>query len=285
MFAEIPIAARILLDLIYRTETGRAPPACYTTIIGHREDHLQKPVTAMTIDELLAAQRTWGKKWKSSAAGAPQIIRATMVTLVKRLGLSGKERFDADMQDRMAFELLKMRGWEKFAAGALSLTAFGNNLAREWASFPVLTAQQGAHGKLKRGQSFYDGDGMNGALIPPAKVEAALQQALKAAQRPAGAPAAPEAPKPVPAPQCAPAPAPAPQQPKKEPLSTSKRFWTWLLTFFGAIGTLADKIGWTDLDWRVQIAILAVIAVVALYGIGSMPRTKQLLGRLFGAAP
>ena len=70
----IPAAARILLDLIYRTETGRSPPTCYTTIIGHREGQLQKPITAMTLDELMAAQRTWGKKWKSSAAGAPQII-------------------------------------------------------------------------------------------------------------------------------------------------------------------------------------------------------------------
>lgn len=267
----IPAGARILLNLIFRTETGRDPPACYTTIIGHREKTLQKPITAMTLDELMAAQRTWGKKWKSSAAGAPQIIRATLAALVKRMKLSGKEKYDADMQEAMAFELVKMRGWEKFVSGALSPTGFGNNLAREWASFPVLTPQQGAHGRLKRGQSFYDGDGMNSALIAPEKVEATLRLALEAESKPADAPKAPQAPQGQPAPQTPPAAAPDPvvvEKPvvadpgelEKHPLK-SKTVWQWIITslIVPLMGVFSDR--------YVQLAIVAVVALFAVYAI------------------
>lgn len=265
----VPASARILLDLIYRTETGRGPPACYETIFGHRERELPRPITSMTIDDLLAAQAVWGRKWGSSAAGAPQIIRGTMRDLVARMGLSGSEIYDPDMQDRMAFELLKKRGWVAFLAGTLPLTSFGNALAREWASFPVLTDQKGAKRQVKRGQSYYDGDGLNSALIKPALVEATLRQVLAAEKTAAHAPAAQEAPGP---------------KEGAEHLSKSKRFWTWMVTLVTALSTLAEKVGWADLDWRVQIALLAVVALLAVYGIASMPRARQLLGRLAGLA-
>jgi muramidase (phage lysozyme) len=277
----IPAAARILLDLIYQAETGRAPPACYTTIIGHREGQLQKPITAMTLDELLAAQRGWGKKWKSSAAGAPQIIRATLQNLVTRLALSGKEKFTPELQDRMAFTLLLWRGWETFAAGRMSITVFGNALAKEWASFPVLTPQKGPHGKLKRGQSYYDGDGLNSALISPDKVEATLRLVLQAAGKPADASAVPEAPKPVPTPQPQPAPAPAgktagqtPKQAAKK-LSVSKRLWTWL-SAGGGTAILPY------VDWRLQLMIGGAIIALAVYGIATMPEWRVALRGLFG---
>lgn len=276
----IPAGARILLDLIYRTETGRGPPACYDTIIGHREGQLRKPITAMTLDELMAAQRTWGKKWKSSAAGAPQIIRSTLAMLVKRLGLSGRETFSADMQDRMAFELLAMRDWRKFVAGEISLTAFGNALAREWASFPVLTASQGTHGKLARGQSFYDGDGLNAARVKPEQVEATLRLALQVEKKPVEASVVAEAPEPAPAPQPAPAPAPGPQTgqtPRQaaKRLSMSKRLWTWL-SAGGGTAILPY------VDWRLQLMIGGAIIALAVYGIATMPEWRVALRGLFG---
>lgn len=279
----VPASARILLDLIYRTETGRGPPACYETIFGHRERELPQPITSMTIDELLAAQAKWGRNWGSSAAGAPQIIRATMRDLVARMGLSGSEIYDPDMQDRMAFELLKRRGWVSFLAGTQSLTSFGNALAREWASFPVLTDQKRGKRELKRGQSYYDGDGLNSALIKPALVETTLRQVLEAEKTAAHAPSAPEAPEARPHPQQPPAELPGPKE-GTEHLSRSKRFWTWMVTLVTALSTLAEKVGWADLDWRVQIALLAVVALLAIYGIASMPRARQLLGRLTGLA-
>ena len=70
-------------------------------------------------------------------------------------------KFVPDLQDRFGFALLKRRGWDDFAANRLSLKDFGNRLAREWASFPVLSDQQGQHRTVRRGESYYAGDGIN----------------------------------------------------------------------------------------------------------------------------
>lgn len=277
----ISTGARILLDLIYRTETGRDAPACYRTIIGHREDQLKRPITEMSIDELLAAQKSWGKRWRSSAAGAPQIIRATMVTLVKRLGLSGHEKFDPDMQDRMAMTLLLYRGWETFTAGRMSIAQFGNNLSKEWASFPALAPISNGKKQVQRGESYYEGDGLNRALISPAQVEMTLRLALQAERRPVEAPVAPEAPKPAPSPQPAPAPAPSQNTPEQTPkqaakkLSVSKRLWTWL-TAGGGTAVLPY------VDWRLQMMIGGAIIALAIYGIATMPEWRVALRGLFG---
>lgn len=203
----VPAGAALLLGFIYETETSAAPPACYRVIFGNRQSALAKPLTSMTIDEVLAAQKTWSTKaWAkrfgstkaSSAAGAPQLMRATLASLKAELKLSGKEKLDGDMQDRLGFHLLKRRGYEDFMAGRISRTEFGKRLAQEWASFPVLSGTKGSTRTLKRGQSYYAGDGLNKALVNPAAVEALLDKVRAAGK---GAPAA----KPDPAPKPAPA--------------------------------------------------------------------------------
>lgn len=50
--------------------------------------------------------------------------------------------------------------------------------AQEWAALPVLAATHGANRPIVRGQSFYEHDGLNHALINPAAVEAVLIKAL-----------------------------------------------------------------------------------------------------------
>lgn len=75
------------------------------------------------------------------------------------------------------------------------MVAFAKGLAQEWASFPVLVDCRGAHRDIKRGQSFYAGDGLNKALVKPEKVEAVLQAVLapaKPAQAQKPAPSVPE---------------------------------------------------------------------------------------------
>ncbi len=219
----VPAGAALLLDFIYRADAGHAPPDCYLTIFGNRQKYLPKPLTSMTLGEVIDAQKNWsnrawvrknwsaGAKAASSAAGAAQFMRDTLIGLAKEFSLSGMQPFDPDFQDRMAFKLLLRRGYNDFMAGKISRTEFGKRLAQEWASFPVLAPCQGAHGRLKRGQSYYDGDGLNSALVLPADVEAMLDRvkATKSAPQPAQ-----EAPKPVPAtpepPKAQPAPTPAP---------------------------------------------------------------------------
>jgi muramidase (phage lysozyme) len=181
--------AAILLDFIGRVETGRTGTDAYRTIFGHKESTLSKPVTEFTLDELLAAQTRWGKNWGSSAAGKYQIIRKTLAGLVKSLGLSGSTKFGAKTQDMLGLQLLKGRGYEKFATGRMSLDAFALELAKEWASMPVLADTKGASRTVKAGQSYYAGDGLNKSLVTPAELRAVLQQVREAIAVPEEAPA------------------------------------------------------------------------------------------------
>ena len=172
-------AAAPLRALIARTETGKAGPEAYLTIIGHRQDDLDRPLVEMTVDQVLAAQLVWVRKWgqPSGAAGAYQIIRPTLLRLKKSLGLTGAERFTPDLQDRLGQKLLEWRGLLKFFKGTLTRQQFGNALAKEWASFPVFTRMKGQHRQLEIGQSYYDGDGINDCLVDVATVAAAMEEA------------------------------------------------------------------------------------------------------------
>lgn len=64
----VPAGAAILFALVYETKTGREPPERHEVIYGHKQ---AKPLTSMTINEMIAAQRDWSKNYGSSAAGAP----------------------------------------------------------------------------------------------------------------------------------------------------------------------------------------------------------------------
>lgn len=185
----IPSPAAILLDFIRRTEVGKVDRSSYDVIFGNRQSALPKPITRMTIGEIVDAQKTWSSKaWAarfkstvaSSATGGYQFMRATLQDLSRELGLRGTQVFDPDLQDRLGYHLLKRRGYEAFMVGQISRTEFGKRLAMEWASFPVLSPTQGAHRMLSRGQSYYAGDGVNNALVKPEAVEAVLDQMKRA---------------------------------------------------------------------------------------------------------
>lgn len=184
----VPAGAALLLDFIGGIEAPRG----YDVIYGNNQDKLPKPITKMTISELIDAQASFTKRFKSSASGRYQFMRATLQDLSRELGLRGTQVFDANFQDRLAFHLLKRRGYEDYMSGKISRAEFGKRLAQEWASLPVLTAVKGAHRDLKRGQSYYAGDPLNKSLVSPEKVEVVLDR-VKAAQSvgtpiPVGAP-------------------------------------------------------------------------------------------------
>lgn len=175
----VPAGAALLLDFIGQTEA----PLGYGTVYANKQDKLPKPLTSMTVSEVLAAQPGWTKAFGSSAAGRYQFMKATLEGLLDdpKLGLTRAMLFDANLQDRLGYHLLKRRGYAEFMAGQIGLTAFGKSLAQEWASFPVLSATQGQKRKVERGQSYYAGDGLNKALVKPEAVEAALFKARAAA--------------------------------------------------------------------------------------------------------
>lgn len=73
----------------------------------------QRDLVNMTINEVLEMQRQMlshpANRHNSSAAGAYQIVRKTLLSLVDDLGLSGDELYSREMQDRLAMELLRRR--------------------------------------------------------------------------------------------------------------------------------------------------------------------------------
>ena len=191
----VPAGAALLLDFIAKTEVGSTGRASYDVIYGHNQGKLPKPITTMNLGDLIDAQASFTKRFKSSASGRYQFMRATLQGLAQELGLRGTQVFDPDLQDRLGYHLLIRRGYNQFIAGTICRTEFGKRLAQEWASFPVLAATKGAHRQLVRGQSYYTGDALNKALVTPAKIEAVLDQVKVAGN--ATAPAAPEPDAPV----------------------------------------------------------------------------------------
>lgn len=190
MNSNVPRGAAVLLDYIGGLETARKGPAAYNTVIGHIDEKgkLPKPVTEMTIEELLAEQLRWVRNLKqaSGAAGRYQIIRPTLKSLIAELGVSLKAKFTPDLQDAFGLALLERRGYGRFVTGALPLKSFGNELAREWASLPVLSTIKRGGKKprtLQRGESYYAGDGINRSLDDAAAFESVLAEALNERDR------------------------------------------------------------------------------------------------------
>ena len=131
----------------------------------------------MTFDQVRAlgrAQVTMQHE-ASSAIGAYQFITPTLDSLKKTLGLTGRETFDVALQDDLAVALMIRRGLMDFGRGKISAETFCNNLAKEWASLPVVTAIKGARRQLKPGQSYYSGDGLNKAFHKPEVILAAVR--------------------------------------------------------------------------------------------------------------
>ena len=218
----VPAGAALLLDFIGDIEA----PKGYGTIYANKQSKLAKPLTSMTLGDVVDAQQTWSKNHGSSAAGRYQFMRATLQDLSKELGLRGNQLFDADLQDRLGYHLLKRRGYDAFMAGKIGRTEFAKRLAQEWASLPVLAATKGAHRQVARGQSFYAGDGMNKSLVTPERVEATLEKvkALGAGVAPEVAPSSPPA---------GPAPQASGAQPGSAPANAG--FWAALLSVLKAI--------------------------------------------------
>ena len=174
----IPPPAYEILTLIRVTETGRADATAYDTIYsGTTKTHLSKPITAMTVDELQSHQPGFTKSFGSSASGAYQFMLATLRDLETKLGLSGSEIFNPELQDRLGYELLKRRGFQPWLDGKTTTDTLMVGLAKEWASFPVPSRMKGAHRTVERGQTYYAGDGLNKALIGPDVVWLACEAA------------------------------------------------------------------------------------------------------------
>lgn len=221
----------------------------------------------MTIGELVDEQASFTKRFKSSASGGYQFMRKTLQDLSRELRLSGKQMFDPDLQDRLGYHLLKRRGYVEFMAGQISVNEFAKRLAMEWASFPVLVATKGQHQQLKRGQSYYDGDALNKALVKPEVIEEVLRKAKAAGNE-----------LPVLAPEISEVENLPPESEKPKPVWKSKRAWLW-----SYIGTMSPAALMGTFDWRVQMVIVLSIIGISIYSILTMKQVKDKITELVEA--
>lgn len=184
---------RLLQDFIIQAETGKSGDAAYNTIIGHNESKLVVPITQMSIAAILKAQPLWIKKFgtTSGAAGAYQIITGTLRGLVKAEVVLETDIFTAKTQDKLGRQLILERGYDAYMRGTLSLEGFALNLAKEWASMPLLAPTKRNSVVLKRGQSYYDGVAGNSALRTPEQLEQVLKDLKSVAKPAAPIPASP----------------------------------------------------------------------------------------------
>jgi hypothetical protein len=148
-----------LLDFIGDAEHSVEGDTQYITAFGRTADggHVQpetpdgRPLTEMTIDEVIAWQKNYTDNGSaSSAAGKYQIIRKTLEGLKDKMDLTGNELFDEQMQDAMAIKLMEGRGLDDYLEGDISQGQFINRMAKEWASLPTTS-----------GRGHYNGDGLN----------------------------------------------------------------------------------------------------------------------------
>lgn len=149
----------------------------YNTMVGGK----QVDLTSKTVDEVLKYQESLPKG--RTAAGKYQIIKSTLESAKKNMKLTGKEKFDPAMQDKIYREYLtgeKRPGLQKYLSGKDSdIESAQIELAKEFSSVPVprdmtVVDKDGKTRNIKRGQSYYEGIGGNRANLSIEETQRAL---------------------------------------------------------------------------------------------------------------
>ena len=158
----VDIKDRQVLDLVAGGESGGDYNAVYGIPVGHGT---QPNFSNMTIAQVQQYQRDRiASGQPSSAVGKYQFIQSTLKETTERAGFDpNTTKFTPAVQDQLMTTRLDQRGLSKWKNGQLSNASFQDNLAKEFASVPVATAQKGAHKMLQPGDGYYDGDGINSA--------------------------------------------------------------------------------------------------------------------------
>jgi hypothetical protein len=123
----------------------------------------KKPISQLTIREVLAWQDSIDPFYMSEAAGCWQFMEDTLRGLHIEAKVSLDAKMNEDTQTTLAIALLRRRGLTRYLKGEISAETFANNIAKEWASMPVVTPMKRGSVSVKPGQSYYAGDGLNKA--------------------------------------------------------------------------------------------------------------------------
>jgi len=163
-----PASYAALLNTIAKGESK----GNYNAYFGNASNSKIK-FTDMTIAQIQQWQQDYVKNGSpSSAVGKYQIVRPTLNGLIAQLNINPDQKFDAQMQDRMAVALLERRGSVNFVDNKLTREQFAENIAKEWAALPKTTGDNPDH-------SYYEGDGLNKSRISVDEVFGALGQLKK----------------------------------------------------------------------------------------------------------
>lgn len=126
----------------------------------------KRPLEQMTVAEVMAAQQ----RREFNAAGRYQIIRTTMEEVVRNMGLTGEEKFDRKLQDRIFREYLikekRKEIWAYISGKSDDIKSAMIAMSKEWASFA----------DPRTGRSYYDKDGINKSSVTPAQSQQLLMQ-------------------------------------------------------------------------------------------------------------
>lgn len=154
-----------LLAAIRICEVDTPDPRGYDIVYGGIPQRIRppRPITQMSIDDVLNWQNSIRSSVESTATGAYQFIYTTLLELVDRRRVVARSAIlDAATQDRLAIAL--MTGLDSWQAGQISDEAFGYNLARVWASMPVMETGRpvsGGRTASSPDNAYYGGVGSN----------------------------------------------------------------------------------------------------------------------------
>jgi len=128
----------------------------YTKLVGGKED---PSILNKTVSQLES------ERGGQFAMGKYQIQMRTAREVLTNKGIDPTTfKFNEAGQDQLYKMLLERRGLDDFLSGKIDENEFATNLAKEWASMPVPEDGNYNGRFLKKGQSYYAGDGSNAAL-------------------------------------------------------------------------------------------------------------------------
>jgi len=154
---------RTMLELIGTLEA----PKGYDQVYSGVSVQPPRPITTMTIGEVLDWQRLASKTSVSSAAGRYQVIRGTLSNLVDQGVVSVDDIYNPRTQDRIGLHLLRSTGYRN---GTTS-PEVANRVAGIWAALPQI-------GGPEAGLSVYEGYAGNHALISAPSYQGVLDCSL-----------------------------------------------------------------------------------------------------------
>lgn len=235
--AERPYMTPPMKSLLSLIRQGESPRHGYNS--DYRDDD-KWVLIDKTFNEVRALGRSQVKPQgeASSALGAYQFLTKTLDSLKASLVLKGSEIFSEQFQDDLAVALMIRRGLLDFMRKTITAETFANNLAKEWASMPVVTTVKGQIRTVQPGQSYYAGDGLNKASHNPATVLSFIRPLLDDNWLDAPTPVVPV---PVPHDEASPAPVEPPTRPSAPvvPVPAVRSTSSWLRWTIAGLGLLA----------------------------------------------